>query len=65
MAIVFVKVNPVTYDKDVLYFGPKIIRLHCHLSTSLLIQERAYLYRMRVCKERDVPLKIGGSGRYR
>jgi hypothetical protein len=50
MAIVLIEVNPVAYDKDVIYFGSKIFRLHLNLSASFLIQKGAYSYGMRVCK---------------
>jgi hypothetical protein len=60
MAIILIEVNPVAYDKDVIYFGSKIIRLHLNLSASLFIQKGAYFYGMRTCKGETILQELEG-----
>src|SRR3990172_4479595 len=61
ITVVFVEVNPVAHDEDIVHFFPEIFRLDLHLSFGLLIQKGTDLDRMRLRKGQSVFQKLKGS----
>ena len=60
ITVVFVEVNPVAHDEDIVHFFSEIFRLDLHLSPGLFIQEGTDLHRVRLRKGQPVLQKLKG-----